>query len=203
MRAGALAACLLVPVAVLTGCASAPPDDEPVDEDPWIWMAYGIFTRDWTKDDERAVCAAAGRAADECGFMASLPPQFGFGYPTAAACEAARARIDAVPHTLVRPCGPDWQMTPYGAAQWVFSGTFTTERTSDDMRKVCLAGWRNETCAFAESFPEQYGFSFASEQLCEDARRQVLAVPHVARVSECRSEGGDFPPEATGASSSR
>ena len=70
---------------------------QPANATQGAWRFHGTFTQDFTDEDVRAVCEAAGRG-DDCVMMKSLPPQYDFSYPTREACEAARERVLGVPH---------------------------------------------------------------------------------------------------------
>lgn len=68
--------------------------------------------------------------------------------------------------------------------EWYLGGSFTAERTDEDIAAVCAAGAGTGDCAIMESYPEQFGFRFASRSDCEAARERILRVPHTI-VREC------------------
>lgn len=95
----AAAPLVLLPL-LLAGCL-LPPAGEGGER----WRFGGSFTQDYTQEDARAVCDAAREHNPECAMAASFPPQYGFVFPSREACEAARARVLAVPHVAgVTPC---------------------------------------------------------------------------------------------------
>lgn len=81
------------------------------------------------------------------------------------------------------------------AARWRLHGTFTTERTDEDMAEVCRIGTGNASCALMESFPEQYAFVFPTRDACEDARARIAAVPN-ARPGACVALEASGEPDA-------
>lgn len=68
-------------------------------------------------------------------------------------------------------------------SEWVLGGSFTDERTQDDIDAVCAASGQTE-CQLMESYPEQFAFRYSSENACRDARQKIANVPHT-RVNEC------------------
>lgn len=84
---------------VVAGCAGGPssPADTPM-------QLGGSFTQDRTQADIDAVCDIVKVYNAPCVLMESFPEQFSFRFPSAPACEQARARIVAVPHTMVGAC---------------------------------------------------------------------------------------------------
>ncbi|HET6404287.1 MAG TPA: hypothetical protein VFH78_06540, partial [Candidatus Thermoplasmatota archaeon] len=63
-------------------------------------------------------------------------------------------------------------------------GSFTTARSDADMDAVCRAAGRTPPCAFLESYPEQFIFSFDTRRACEQARERIARV-ETARPGEC------------------
>lgn len=79
--------------------------------------------------------------------------------------------------------------------EWYLGGSFTTERTEEDIAAVCEAGAGTSECAIMESYPEQFGFRFASQPECAAARDRILLIPHVV-VRECVRIVPDGDPDA-------
>lgn len=206
---------LLVPLLLLAGCLDAPQgspggagNDDPAGGDAadgGTRRLGGSFTAEAT---QAQVQEAQGLAAAEGGDMAileSFPLQFAVSGLGADACGRLHAALDAKPYVAsVRACeemradgDPD---TPTGTASsppatgagpgaWGFRGSFTQDFTDEDARAVCEAAGRGEDCAMMKSYPPQYAFSYPAREACEEARARVLAVPHVAGVTECRAQG--------------
>lgn len=64
--------------------------------------------------------------------------------------------------------------------EWVLSGTFTRERTQDDLDHWCdVARAFGNECVLMESYPEQYRLTFASEAECRDARERLRERPNI------------------------
>lgn len=68
-------------------------------------------------------------------------------------------------------------------SEWALGGSFTAERTQDDIDAVCNASGQAQ-CQLMESFPEQFSFRYATQAACRDAREAIQKVPHT-RVGEC------------------
>jgi len=81
---------LAVAALLLAGCLDAPAS---------AWRFGGTFTLDYTDADRDAVCAAVREHNPDCVMMESFPEQYAFRFPSQAACEAAQARVVAIPNT--------------------------------------------------------------------------------------------------------
>jgi hypothetical protein len=75
--------------------------------------------------------------------------------------------------------------TPHApAAPWYLGGSWTPGYTQADLDAVCKIGAPKGDCAIMESEPPQFGFRFATNATCQDARSRIAAVPHT-RVGDC------------------
>lgn len=94
----------LLPALLAAGCVEADlPEAQQHAERPApgeLWHFMATFTRDYTGDDVRAVCAVTSPDAP-CEILQSEPPTYGGVGRTLAECEDVQARVLALPRTVL------------------------------------------------------------------------------------------------------
>ena len=204
-------AVLALPLLLLAGCLDAPQDSR--DGAPGGGQAdaslaapyslWGAFTENASQADLAEVDALARAEGWDAAILESFPMQLSATGRGEEACERLRAALATKAYVArVGECQraqasdePD-APTSSGVTQaedslWRFRGSFTQDFTDEDVRAVCRAAGHGDDCAMMKSLPPQYAFTYASREACEAARGRVLAVPHVAGVTECAArEGG-------------